>query len=78
MVHYKDSIFGLKNAWVDNVMSMFILLFNILWLNPLSNNFSAHVFLPKTCSSCLLVKKMSSCQPCKYSPKSKNLLQNKN
>lgn len=35
MVHYKDSIFGLKNAWLDNVMSMFIPLFNILWLNPL-------------------------------------------
>lgn len=33
MVHYKDSIFGLKNAWVDNVM--FIPLFNILWLNAL-------------------------------------------
>ena len=35
MVHYKDSIFELKNAWLDNVMSMFIPLFNILWLNPL-------------------------------------------
>ena len=32
---HKDSIFELKNAWLNNVMSMFIPLFNILWLNPL-------------------------------------------